>query len=103
MSRALPEGIIHANSRFRRDARSLEEEEESWFEQEDENTENGEEAVVPQQDQLNNDTATFKSRKTFMDDKENKVVANEQSPAVNNKKVSRTVLGYLYWSCLLTT
>lgn len=71
-------GIIHVNSRFRRDARALEEEEETWFEQEDEN---GEEAVVVEQSDLLNDEHVFKNRKGF---------ANEKPPPslINNKRVS---------------
>ena len=71
-------GIIHVNSRFRRDARALEEEEETWFDQEDEN---GEEAVVMEQSDLLNDEHVFKNRKGF---------ANEKPPPslINNKRVS---------------
>lgn len=69
-------GIIHVNSRFRRDARALEEEEETWFDQEDEN---GEEAVVMEQSDLLNEEHVFKNRKGF---------ANEKPPPslINNKR-----------------
>ena len=71
-------GIIHVNSRFRRDVRTLEEEEELWFEQEDEN---GEETVTLEQtDLLNNDDSTFKNRKTFVN-------AKPPPSIVNNKRV----------------
>ena len=70
------------NSRFRRDVRSLEEEEELWFDQEDEN---GEETVTLEQTDLLNDDSAFKNRKT---------VVNEKPPPsiVNNKRVSISVV-----------
>ena len=78
----LNHGIIHVNSRFRRDVRSLEEEEEHWFEQEDEN---GEDAVMMEQNDLLNDDSVFKNRKSFV---------KEKSPPslVNNKRVSISVV-----------
>ena len=71
-------GIIHVNSRFRRDVRTLEEEEEQWFEQEDEN---GEETVALEQNDLLNDDSAFKNRKTFVN-------AKPPPSIVNNKRVS---------------
>ena len=69
----------------------MDEDEEMWFDQ-DEPMENGEEAVVPQQDQLNNtDTAAFKPRKTLInhsDNKGNKVSSNNTSASnLKSKKV----------------
>lgn len=90
-------GIIHVNSRYRRDARAMDEDEEMWFDQ-DETLENGEEAVVPQQDHLNSTDAGFKPRKTLMnhgDNKGNKVLHNNtSSPNVNSKKVMMALVDY---------
>lgn len=74
----LNHGIIHVNSRFRRDVRTMEEEEENWFDQEDEN---GEDTAMVEQNDLLNDDSVFKNRKSFV---------NEKSPPsiVNNKRVS---------------
>jgi len=75
-------GIIHVNSRYRRDARSMEEEEESWFDQE-EKEDNGEDSVDLENDILNED---FKPRKTFLNDsKVNKVITDESKPVIANK------------------
>lgn len=71
-------GIIHVNSRFRRDVRTLDEEEELWFDQEDEN---GEETVTLEQTDLLNDDSAFKNRKTFVN-------AKPPPSIVNNKRVS---------------
>ena len=70
-------GIIHVNSRFRRDVRTLDEEEELWFDQEDEN---GEETVTLEQTDLLNDDSAFKNRKTFVN-------AKPPPSIVNNKRV----------------
>ncbi|XP_078351568.1 serine/threonine-protein phosphatase 4 regulatory subunit 3-like isoform X2 [Oculina patagonica] len=77
-------GIIHVNSRFRRDVRTLEEEEELWFEQEDEN---GEETVTLEQTDLLNDDSAFKNRKVFV---------NEKPPPsiVNNKRALVGLVDY---------
>lgn len=74
-------GTIHVNSRFRRDVRALDEDEELWFDQEDEN---GEENVTLDQSDLNEDSS-FKNRKTFV---------NEKAPPsiVNNKRVSASLV-----------
>ncbi|XP_001628838.2 serine/threonine-protein phosphatase 4 regulatory subunit 3A isoform X1 [Nematostella vectensis] len=81
-SRGPNHGIIHVNSRFRRDARSMEEEEEMWFDQTEE--ENGEEAIVPQPDPLpaaQEHEPDFKSRKTFVTSKINDApLVNKKSP-----------------------
>ena len=71
-------GIIHVNSRFRRDVRTLEEEEEHWFDQEDEN---GEDNVMMEQNDLLSDDSVFKSRKSFVSEKPAQSI-------VNNKRVS---------------
>ena len=71
-------GIIHVNSRFRRDVRTLEEEEEHWFDQEDEN---GEDSVMMEQNDLLSDDSVFKSRKSFVSEKPAQSI-------VNNKRVS---------------
>ena len=71
-------GIIHVNSRFRRDVRTLEEEEEHWFDQEDEN---GEDSVMMEQSDLLSDDSVFKSRKSFVSEKPAQSI-------VNNKRVS---------------
>lgn len=70
-------GIIHVNSRFRRDVRALEEEEETWFEQEEEN---GEDTVMIEQNDLLSDDSVFKNRKSFVNEK--------SPPSINNKRVS---------------
>lgn len=66
------------NSRFRRDVRALDEDEEMWFDQEDEN---GEETVALEQTDLLNDDSAFKNRKTFVNEKTTPSI-------VNNKRVS---------------
>ena len=71
-------GIIHVNSRFRRDVRTLEEEEENWFDQEDEN---GDDNVTIEQTDLLNDDSVFKNRKSFVSEK-------PPPSIVNNKRVS---------------
>lgn len=68
-------GIIHVNSRFRRDVRALEEEEETWFEQEEEN---GEDTVMIEQNDLLSDDSVFKNRKSFVNEK--------SPPSINNKR-----------------
>lgn len=78
-------GIIHVNSRFRRDARSMEEDEETWFDQGEE--ENGEEATLPSEDFLENDEPEFKTRKSFISSAKTNKLSNEP-PVVNNKTVS---------------
>ncbi|KAJ7381955.1 SMEK 2, suppressor of mek1 (Dictyostelium) [Desmophyllum pertusum] len=77
-------GIIHVNSRFRRDVRTLEEEEELWFEQEGEENgeENGEETVTSEQTDLLNDDSAFKSRKTFVNEKPPPSIVNNKRPLV---------------------
>ena len=78
----LNHGTIHVNSRFRRDVRALDEDEELWFDQEDEN---GEENVTLDQSDLLNEDSSFKNRKTFV---------NEKAPPsiVNNKRVSASLV-----------
>lgn len=86
-------GIIHVNSRFRRDVRTLDEEEELWFDQEDEN---GEETVTLEQTDLLNDDSAFKNRKTFVNTK-------PPPSIVNNKRVSISAVlpCFLYQGLLL--
>ncbi|KAK3747135.1 hypothetical protein QZH41_015123 [Actinostola sp. cb2023] len=75
-------GIIHVNSRFRRDARAMEEDEETWFDQGEE--ENGDETVLPANDDfpLDNDEREFKTRKSFISTKSNKLSSDTQQPAI---------------------
>jgi len=80
-------GIIHVNSRFRRDVRTLDEEEELWFDQEDEN---GEETVTLEQTDLLNDDSAFKNRKTFVN-------AKPPSSIVSNKRVSISAASHCYF------
>lgn len=77
-------GIIHVNSRFRRDVRTLDEEEELWFDQEDEN---GEETVTLEQTDLLNDDSAFKNRKTFVN-------AKPPPSIVNNKRALVGLVDY---------
>lgn len=82
-------GIIHVNSRFRRDARSMEEDEETWFDQGDE--ENGDEPGLHQDDLLDGEDREFKPRKAFISSKANRM-AGDMQPMVNNKTVSTICL-----------
>lgn len=72
-------GIIHVNSRFRRDVRTLEEEEEHWFDQEDEN---GEDSVMMEQSDLLSDDSVFKSRKSFVSEKPAQSIVNNKRPLI---------------------
>ncbi|XP_068683456.1 serine/threonine-protein phosphatase 4 regulatory subunit 3-like isoform X2 [Montipora capricornis] len=75
----LNHGIIHVNSRFRRDVRAPEEEEENWFDQEDEN---GEETVMIEQNDLLNDEPVFKNRKSFVSEKPPPSLVNNKRPLI---------------------
>ena len=80
------------NSRFRRDVRALEEEEELWFEQEDEN---GDDGVILEQTDLLNDDSAFKNRKAFIPEK-------TPPPVANNKRVSvRFNVAVYFFTCQL--
>lgn len=80
-------GIIHVNSRFRRDARAMEEDEETWFDQGDDHEENGDDPGLHQDDLLDGDEREFKPRKAFISSKANRM-AGDMQPMVNNKTVS---------------
>jgi len=70
----------------------MEEDEETWFDQGEE--ENGDETVLPANDDfpLDNDEREFKTRKSFISTKSNKLSSDTQQPAVvNNKTVSTTI------------
>lgn len=75
----LNHGTIHVNSRFRRDVRALDEDEELWFDQEDEN---GEENVTLDQSDLLNEDSSFKNRKTFVNEKAPPSIVNNKRPLV---------------------
>lgn len=65
----------------------MEEDEETWFDQGDE--ENGEDSVLHNEDFLDNDEREFKSRKSFITSKPNKLSSDmDQAAVVNNKTVS---------------
>lgn len=86
-NRGANHGIIHVNSRYRRDARSMEEDEETWF---DGDEENGDDTVLPAEDFLENDDREFKTRKAFITANKTTKLSNDQT--VNNKTVSNSAV-----------
>lgn len=88
---------ILRNHRFRRDARTLEDEEEMWFNTDEDDLEDGE-AVVPPSDKMKSEEDLMEPISKFMERKKCTYGNTSSSCLLQGRKCVATIMTDLFWN-----